>query len=146
MTDRYRFAWDEVITQRCAFGDDARGYCGERAEIHVLVKGDEHTMACTIHKAWFDTHSFEDQHPVVGACALPNTDWVYSNDDGHGWCEVVGFPDLAVEWGVRHEDSERVETCSEATAAILAGPGVTAVSHLVGPWTPATPNPPEVTP
>ena len=46
-----------------------------------------------------------------------------------------------VEWGVRYDDG-RVEHCSEATAHLLAAPGVTPVSRVVGPWQDTTPNPP----
>lgn len=50
--------------------------------------------------------------------------------------------EFTTEWGVRNDSTGRVEVCSEASAAILSAPGVTPVNRLVGPWTPATPQPP----
>lgn len=54
--------------------------------------------------------------------------------------QINGF---TTQWGIRYDvnGQEYVAQCSESSAAVHASPGVTPVSHLVGPWTPATPNP-----
>ncbi len=62
------------------------------------------------------------------------------------WDDVQKLTCIAsptVEWGVRHEDSGRIERCSERGAHVLASPGVTPVSRVVGPWQDTTPNPPQ---
>lgn len=94
--ERHQHAGDYVDVQRCAFGDDDRGYCGERAVEHIYVSklSGFGTMACEKHKGWFDTHHAHDRHPVVGPCGLPGTIWVYSDADSPGWCEFEGFDGL----------------------------------------------------
>lgn len=52
--------------------------------------------------------------------------------------------DLTVHWGLQASDGV-VFGCSEATAATLCPDNSTPVNRLVGPWTPATPQPPETT-
>lgn len=96
----YAQADSVVTTQRCAFGDDSRGYCGARAVEHVWVEVHGSavgavTMACAEHSDLVD-HPVRDRHPVCGPCGLPGAVWVYSNPTGgHGWCELDGFDWLA---------------------------------------------------
>lgn len=93
----YRDARHQADVQRCCFGDDDRGYCGEPAVEHIYISianGGPGTMACERHKAWFDTHPCDDRHPVAGPCGLPGTTWIYSTEDYIGWCEFDGFSGL----------------------------------------------------
>jgi hypothetical protein len=85
--------------QRCVYGA-ADQYCREHATVHVFIQGDEHTFACAQHAAWWDTHPHRDQHPIAGACGLPNTIWLYAQvwPDGvvPGRCVLDGLDDLTL--------------------------------------------------
>lgn len=52
---------------------------------------------------------------------------------------------FTAEWGLRIDGHDKPRGCTEHSAW-LAAPDETPERRLVGPWTPATPNPPEVTP
>lgn len=96
----YDRAGDVVTVQRCAFGDDDRGYCGNPAVEHLWVEVPEipegaMSMACGQHQ--HDVHwTVRDRHPVDGPCGLPGTTWRYSHPTGGpGWCEFDGVDWLA---------------------------------------------------
>ncbi|MGW4127994.1 hypothetical protein [Amycolatopsis japonica] len=84
----------------------------------------------------------EAREPLTNyPCLLPARHTVHSNaKQGYVW-QLLEAPDVTVEWGVRY-DSGRIERCSEASAHLLASPGVSPVSRVVGAWQDTTPNPP----
>jgi hypothetical protein len=91
----YQHADVPVSMHRCAFGDDERGYCSERATEHIwcmpVGRDDAHTMACDAHREHVD-HPVRDRHPLGGACGLPGALWFDSHPNGGpGWCELDGF-------------------------------------------------------
>jgi hypothetical protein len=79
-----------AAVQRCLYGNE-NGYCGVKAILHIWLAGDFATMSCAAHIDWWNAHPSKDQHPIVGACGLPNTIWKYTNADSPGWCEVEGM-------------------------------------------------------
>jgi hypothetical protein len=84
---------NELAAVQCCLYGTENSYCGARAILHIWV-GDAATMSCAAHMHWWDTHPYKDQHPIVGACGLPNTIWRYTNADSPGWCEVEGMDPL----------------------------------------------------
>jgi hypothetical protein len=84
-----------AAVQRCLYGNE-NGYCGAKAILHIWLADDFATMSCAVHIDWWNTHPSKDQHPIVGACGLPNTIWKYTNADSPGWCEVEGMDPLAL--------------------------------------------------
>lgn len=100
MNGPYAHSGDVVSVQRCAFGDDVRGYCGARAVEHLWVEVDSipegaQSMACAEHQGRVDW-PVRDRHPVDGPCGLPGATWRHSHPSGGpGWCELEGIDWLA---------------------------------------------------
>lgn len=97
-------AEDVAMRQGCCYGSFDR-YCGKPAAIHVWIDGDFCSMSCTEHAGWWDTHPHYDQHPIVTACGLPGTTWMFARDGEPGRCVLdateliglVGVEALSVE-------------------------------------------------
>jgi hypothetical protein len=107
----YKLASEHVHVQRCAFGDDQHGYCGEPAVEHILVNdADDQSTACDTHRTWFETNPCKDRHPITGPCALPGTRWIYTTEDSPGWCEFEGISGL--ETALAEAELHELETAS----------------------------------
>jgi hypothetical protein len=57
-------------------------------------------------------------------------------------CVPGASAEFTTEWGLRIDGHDKPRGCTEHSAW-LAAPDETPMSRLVGPWTPATPNPPQ---
>lgn len=88
--------------QRCLFGSPSN-YCGEPAVLHVWIIGDENTMSCARHVAWWDDQPYTDRHAIAGACGMPDTFWEYSWAHPPGRC-MVDWADIAVLVGTAERE------------------------------------------
>lgn len=69
---------DELAQRHlCMFGT-ADAYCAAPASMHVLLLGGHPTMSCTEHGSWWETHRHQDVHPLMAACGMPETTWMYA--------------------------------------------------------------------
>lgn len=76
--------------QQCVYGVSGN-FCRGRAVLHVWIEDGEHTFTCAEHASWWNTHIHGDEHPVGGACGLPDTYWIWSRGDEPGKCIVEGL-------------------------------------------------------
>ena len=86
-------ATDVAIRQGCCYGTFDH-YCGKPAAIHVWLHDDLGSMSCAEHASWWDTHAHSDQHPIVDACGLPGTTWIFAVDGEPGRCVVDDVANL----------------------------------------------------